>query len=312
MPAHVYKVTKRDPMTHWYNDYERSDHGPVETAYLAVVAAFAEETGITRLTIREPEVAGWINFALDPPIEGDGLTEIFPPDLTGYHDGAEVDLPVGLELVRVMLRESGAWCRLEFDDRFLVHVGYDQCMYVGSELPCAGAVARARQLGIFVEPIPESPWTCDFEDVGERSPADETFWAEVAQWTEARGSLLLEVTAVANRPVFHQLTRDNIAAVRDRLPPRAVLTVWPDLSPDIDAVLADLPSDLFTLVWEDQQGQINQQACNDRLHDELRAMAAGARGALITHTNGVEMLGRALLPDPDNVVRSRWVFHPPD
>ena len=86
MPAHVYKVTKRDPMTHWYNDYERSDHGPVEAAYLAVVAAFAEETGITRLTIREPEVAGWTNFALDPPIEGDGLTEIFPPDLTGYHE----------------------------------------------------------------------------------------------------------------------------------------------------------------------------------------------------------------------------------
>jgi hypothetical protein len=45
MPAHAYKVTKRDPMTHWYDDYDRSDRGPVETAYLAVVAAVAEETG---------------------------------------------------------------------------------------------------------------------------------------------------------------------------------------------------------------------------------------------------------------------------
>ncbi|MEV4138916.1 hypothetical protein AB0J72_42970 [Dactylosporangium sp. NPDC049742] len=312
MPAHVYKVTKRDPMTHWYDDYERSDCGDVESAYLAAVAAFGRETGIARLAIREPQVAGWINFGLDPPVEGDGLTGLFPPDLAGFHDGAQIDLPVGLELVRVMLRESGAWCRLELDDRFLVHVGYDQYMYVGSEVPCPVAVAEARELGLFVEPISDSPWAYEFEDTDERRPADDAFWTEVGERAEAHGSLLLEATAVINRPAFHRLTPGDLAAVRDRLAPRTMLAVWPDLSPDVDAVLGDLPDGLFTIVWQDEQGRIMQQACDDRLHDELRAIVSGARAAMVIHTDGIAMLARAIAPDADGVVRARWAFHAED
>ncbi|MGI5175875.1 hypothetical protein ACQEVZ_06030 [Dactylosporangium sp. CA-152071] len=308
MPAYVYKVTKRDPMTHWYDDYERSDHGTVESAYLAAVAAFGRETGIARLAIREPQVAGRINFGLDPPVEGDGLTGLFPPDLAGFHDGAQIDLAVGLELVRVMLRENGAWCRLELDDRFLVHVGYDQYMYVGSEVPCPVAVAEARKLGLFVEPIPESPWAYEFENTDERRPADGAFWTEVGAQAEAHGSLLLEATAVVNRPAFHRLTPGALATVRDQLAPRTMLAVWPDLSSDVGAVLGDLPGGLFTMVWQDQQGRINQQVCDGRLHDELRAMVSGARAATIIYSNGIAMLARAIVADPDGVVRARWAF----
>ncbi|WP_327596598.1 hypothetical protein [Streptomyces chartreusis] len=35
-----------------------------------------------------------------------------------FPDGAEVSLETGLELVRVMLRDGGAWCRLEVEDTF--------------------------------------------------------------------------------------------------------------------------------------------------------------------------------------------------
>ncbi|MFE7709120.1 hypothetical protein ACFU6I_25710 [Streptomyces sp. NPDC057486] len=39
-----------------------------------------------------------------------GLDGLFPTGMAAFHDGAEVPLDIGLELVRVMLRDSGAWC----------------------------------------------------------------------------------------------------------------------------------------------------------------------------------------------------------
>ncbi|MEV0407827.1 hypothetical protein [Actinoallomurus sp. NPDC050550] len=57
---YVYRVTKYDPADRdesgGYTGAEEavSDHGPVETAYLEAVAAFAEDTGVHELTIREP------------------------------------------------------------------------------------------------------------------------------------------------------------------------------------------------------------------------------------------------------------------
>ncbi|MFB9884512.1 hypothetical protein ACFFMN_41930 [Planobispora siamensis] len=59
----------------------------------------------------------------------------------------------GLELVRAMLRDNGAWCRLEAAGRFFVHVGYDQYVYVGSIDPCEQARERTRALGLFPERI---------------------------------------------------------------------------------------------------------------------------------------------------------------
>ncbi|MCE0445519.1 hypothetical protein LT493_12195 [Streptomyces tricolor] len=78
-----------------------------------------------------------MHFGGEPAVEGHGLDGLFPRDLTGYHDGGRGLLPVALELVRVMLRDQGAWCRLETGDVFTVHVGWDQYVYVGSDRPCA-------------------------------------------------------------------------------------------------------------------------------------------------------------------------------
>ncbi|MEU7864598.1 hypothetical protein [Nonomuraea sp. NPDC049141] len=178
MGLHVYRVTKYDPADRdesgCYVGLEEvySDHGPVEAAYLASVAAFADETGITHLTIRDPGVTGFVNFGVEPPIDGHGLAELFPPDLTGYHDGARVPMAVALKLVRAMLRDNGAWCRLEVEDRFFVHVGDDQYVYVGSVLPCPHAVALTHQRGLFAEPIDQSPYDPQLdEDPARRRPA---------------------------------------------------------------------------------------------------------------------------------------------
>lgn len=167
MLAHVYRVTKYDPTDrdrhgHYTGTEEAlSDHGPVEAAYLEAVAAFAAETGIDCLTVREPQLgAGFAGFgAGEPAVESHGLDRLFPPGRAGYHDGAQVSLALALELVRAMLRGSGAWCRLEVEGRFTIHVGWDQYVYVASVAPCAAAVARTRALGLFPERLEASPTT---------------------------------------------------------------------------------------------------------------------------------------------------------
>ncbi|MFE3270851.1 hypothetical protein [Streptomyces sp. NPDC059215] len=85
-----------------------SDHGPVEAAYWEAIAAVVREAGIDTLEIREPEVTGSVDFGLEEPLDGHGLAGLFPPDLTGYYDGAEVSRSVALELVRTILRDEGA------------------------------------------------------------------------------------------------------------------------------------------------------------------------------------------------------------
>ncbi|MFD0514706.1 hypothetical protein [Streptomyces aureus] len=122
-----------------------------------------------------------LKHALEAPVDGHGLAGPFPPDLTGYYDGAKVSVPVALELVRAMLRDQGAWCRLEQQDTFTVHVGWDQYVYVGSDQPCEAAVVRTRELGLFAEPITASPYAADREEPEVTQAADEDFGNEYAQ-----------------------------------------------------------------------------------------------------------------------------------
>lgn len=123
-PAFVHRITKYDPADpdeHGsYRGAEEavSDHEPVEAGYLEAISAFAEAAGIDRLEIREPSVAGFVHLGAQPAVEGHGLSGLFPADLTGYHEWAEVSLAVALELIRVMLREQGDRCRLEAVDLF--------------------------------------------------------------------------------------------------------------------------------------------------------------------------------------------------
>ncbi|WP_431926418.1 hypothetical protein [Nonomuraea jabiensis] len=223
---HVHRVTKYNPADrneagHYvgHEDVD-SDHGPVEAAYLASVAAFAEEAGITHLTIRDPGVTGFVSFGADSPIGGHGLAGLFPPDLAGYHDGAQVPMSVALELVRVMLRDNGAWCRLEAEDQFFVHVGYDQYVYVGSALPCTHAVALTHQRELFAEPINQSPYDpqLDEDDAARRRPADDAFWAELHVLVSSQGAVLLEEGYLSNASRWHRITLDEVTPTRSRLP----------------------------------------------------------------------------------------------
>jgi small subunit ribosomal protein S1 len=163
----------------------RSDHARVEAAYLAAVAAFARDSGVDRLVVREPSILV-INFGVEPAIDGYGLAGLFA-DPGDYHDGAQVPIGVAVELVRGMLRDNGAWCRLEVEDRFFVHVGYDQYVYIGSTTPCGRAAALTRDSGLFAEPVDGSPLAADFDDQppGGRRPADTAWWAALDRWSHS-------------------------------------------------------------------------------------------------------------------------------
>ncbi|MFJ9775865.1 RNA-binding protein [Kitasatospora sp. NPDC101157] len=338
-PRHVYRITKYDPADRdergVYTGTEEavSDHGPVEAAYLEAVAAFAEESGVGHLSVREPQAPpGFTHFGLEPAVEGGGLAGIFPPDLTGFHDGARVPVALGLELVRAMLRDSGAWCRLETEPgvfaepAFAVHVGWDQYVYVGSDTPCPAALARARELGLHPEPLDASPYEAEAPcgEPGGQRPADDDFWALLRGCVASGEAALLEETHIDNACRWHRLdgtarhgaARDGAAmdTLRARLAPRARLAVWPDLlSTDVAAVLAALPDeDLVEFVREDHDGRITGEVGDAQ---EFRARAAelsGARAAAVLSvcTDERSPLFTAVLPDADGVLRARWRTDP--
>lgn len=313
--AFCYRVTKYDPADrdergrYIGTEDVRSDHGAVEAAYLAAVAAFAEDSGVKTLSVREPAIAGLVNFGVEPTVDGHGLTGLFPADLAGYHDGAQIPVAVGLELVRAMLRDNGAWCRLEAADTFSIHVGWDQYVYVSSASACERAVAITHELGLFAEPIPESPYLPELADSPAQA-ADDTFWRNVADLIAERGPVLLEEGFLGNASRWHRLTAERLRDIRAGLTPRSRLLLWPDLSGDISSMLTAQPEDGSTseVIWEDQSGAITSRYVEKEDYPALRAELASARAAAVLSIYEDERhpLMAAVLPDPDGVLRARW------
>ncbi|WP_406351529.1 RNA-binding protein [Streptomyces sp. NBC_01635] len=311
---YVYRVTKYDPADRdqhgHYSGSEPaiSDHGPVEAACLQAVAAFAEDTCVDRMAIREPQIGGFAHFGWEPPVDGYGPADLFPADLIGFHDGALVPIAVGLELVRAMLRDSGAWCRLETEGAFAVHIGGDQYLYVGSSHPCEAALARTRSLGLFPERLDASPYDFAPDDpLHEQRPADGDFWARLRWTVSAHRATFLEETYAANASRWHRLTRDNIEAVRAQLTPRARLAVWPDLLTDVDAAVASLPEEgLVEILREDQTGRITSTVADDTRFEAVTSEIAGAcaAGVVSLATDERHPLFTAVLPDSDGVLRA--------
>ncbi|WP_424922623.1 S1 RNA-binding domain-containing protein [Streptomyces sp. wa53] len=320
MLPYVYRVTKYDPADRnqqgHYTGAEpaTSDHGPVEAAYLQAVAAFAEDTGIDQLGIREPQIGGFAHFGLEPSVDGYGLASLFPAGLAGFHDGALVPIAVGLELVRAMLRDNGAWCRLETEGEFAVHVGWDQYLYLGSNLPCEVALARTRSLGLFPERLDASPYDFAPDDPAYvQRPADADFWARLHWAVSAHRATFLEETYAANASRWHRLTRDTIEAVRSQLAPRAQLAVWPDLLTDVDAAMGSLPDEgLVEIIWEDAEGRITSTVADETQFEAVTSQLASASsaGAVSLASDERHPLFTAVLPDSDGVLRARWQTEP--
>ncbi|MFG3286303.1 RNA-binding protein [Streptomyces sp. NPDC048111] len=313
---YVYCVSKYDPADrddhgHYIGTEDTiSDHGEIEAAYLQAVKAFAADTSIDHLSVREPEVSSLAHFGVEGSLDGFGLDRLLPGGgLADFHDGAELPLDIGLELIRLMLRDSGAWCRLEVEDVFAVHVGWDQYLYVGSSRPCQGALARVRELGLFPEHLDASPYDFEPEEDGVLRPGDDAFWAGLHSAVGCGRAGLLEEMYVQNASRWHRLTCDTIDTVRAGLAPRARLAVWPALSSDVSAVLGALPTEgIVEGVWQDGGGRIHSVIVDDDACAELAARMSDADAAALLPVNADERvpLLSAVMPDRDGVVRARW------
>lgn len=312
---HTYRVTKYDPADRDADGAytgsldSMSDHGPVEAAYLAAFTAFAEDAGVDHVQIREPEVAGPVTFGLEPNLAGHGLRGLFPDDLTGYHDGASVSLHTARELLRGMLRDHGAWCRLEVDGRFTAHVGHDQYLYLATGVAPDRAIARTADSGLFPERIDVSPWLWQSDDPPARA-ADSAFWDEAAALVTEHGRLLLEEAHVRNASRWHRLTPERLAQVRAGLAPRSCLLLWRDLSTDLRAVREVLRHTLrggyARVVSEDRSGVLTDRHVLGRR--SAKSALSGARAAWVAPTtdDADRPLATAVLPDADGVLRARW------
>ncbi|WP_329331940.1 RNA-binding protein [Streptomyces sp. NBC_00663] len=319
MPTHVYRVTKYDPADrdehgHYHGPEDVvSDHGEVEAAYLQAVAAFAADTGVDHLVVREPGIPSLAHFGVEPAREDFGLDGLFPSGRDGFHDGARVPLDVALGLVRVMLRDGGAWCRLEVEDTFAVHVGWDQYLYISSDRACAEALARTRALGLFPERLAASPYAFgageEADEPGVQRPADDAFWADLRAAVAAGRAGILEEMYLEGASRWHHLTDDTVGPVRAGLAPRARLAVWPPLSADVDAVLGALPADgLVEGVWQGADGLVHSAIADEEAFPELTARMSGARAAAFLSVYADERvpLCTAVMPDRDGVLRARW------
>jgi small subunit ribosomal protein S1 len=313
---YVYQVTKYNPAARDQHGHyagtepATSDHGPIEAAYLQAVAAFAEDTGIDQLAVREPQLGGFAHFGLEPPVDGYGLADHFPAGPAGFHDGALVPIALGLELVRAMLRDNGAWCRLEAEGEFTVHVGWDQYLYLGSRRPCESALTRTRALGLFPERLDASPYDFAPDDPAYvQRPADADFWARLHWAVSAHRAVFLEEVFAGNASRWHRLTRDSIETVRSRLAPRSQLAVWPDLLTDVGTAVAALPDEgLVEVVWENEDGQIRSTVVDETQFEAVTSQLASARAAgVVSMYAGEDLpLFTAVLPDSDGVLRARW------
>ncbi|MEU4097807.1 RNA-binding protein [Streptomyces sp. NPDC026673] len=318
---YVYRVTKYDPAdrdAHGHytgNEDTVSDHGQVEASYLQAVAAFAGDTGVDHLAVREPQVPSIAHFGVEPSVDGFGLDGLFPVGAVGFYDGAEVSLEVGLRLVRAMLRDNGAWCRLEAEGTFAVHVGWDQYLYISSSRPCEAAVAHTRELGLFPERLDASPYVFEAEEAEQvtQRPGDDDFWADLHRAVGNGSAGILEETYLEGASRWHHLTSDTVDRVRVGLAPRARLAVWPPLSSDIDAVLEALPAEgLVEGVWHDNDGRIHSAIADETAFPELTAHMRNARAAALLSANAGESLPlfTAVMPDNDGVLRARWRTEP--
>jgi len=121
----------------------------IENAYVSTALSFVSEAGLDALTITY--------------LETYGVSEARPEDLRGIDFDPKVarrGLPLSGEtlgnICRLVLREI-LWCKLESENGFYIHFGYDYYMYVGSPVLSQKSIAYGRQRGLFVEEM-ESPY----------------------------------------------------------------------------------------------------------------------------------------------------------
>lgn len=125
------------------------EYRKVEDAYVSTALSFISEAGLDALTVTHLETYGVSearaedvrDIDFDPKVARRGMR------LSGGALG---------DACRLVLREI-LWCKLESENGFYLHFGYDYYMYIGSPAPSEKSIAHGRRQGLFVEEM-ESPY----------------------------------------------------------------------------------------------------------------------------------------------------------
>ncbi|WOX22334.1 hypothetical protein [Streptomyces solicathayae] len=270
-------------------DAVRSDltEAPGWDAYAAelrrLLAVLTEASGAGRLEVEE--------LIVSRPL---------PDRFAELRNGSRVDPAEAAELLVGMAAGEGPYCRLIGAGRLRIESGWDGAMhfYVTSETAeeLAGFDSESLELGRrTAEP--------DSDEVENpvRGVADEAFWAGVR---DDAGDVTLLCERWAHGAYgcrWFRVTRENVGEVAEAVRPRSLLSLAVDPDLGLDPVLLD---DDFTAFRPPLvPGEL-----------AYRAFPGGADDlAEVTDDGFAFMLGesapaarRAVVPDPDGIVRARW------
>jgi hypothetical protein len=167
---HSWRITKYDPIHrnergHYLKDewtsiadigriydgheFTADSYRIVEDAYVATALEFLAEAGCNGLKITY----------LEPPRLLDQSAKYLQDIVLDPRAVSRYSIVTGAELndlCRMVLREI-LWCKLESENGFYLHFGYDYYMYVGSPCFSEKSIAYGRQQNLFIEEM-ESPY----------------------------------------------------------------------------------------------------------------------------------------------------------
>ena len=122
----------------------------VEDAYVSTALKFVSEAGLDALIIT------YLETHRAAGARAEDLRDIaFDPKAA--RKGTALSGEALADVCRLALREV-LWCKLEADECFYIHFGYDYYMYVGSHAPSEKSISYGRQRGLFIEEM-ESPYS---------------------------------------------------------------------------------------------------------------------------------------------------------
>jgi hypothetical protein len=165
---HFWRVTKYDPRR---RDRRGRFRDETWTSVSDIGRAFAGETltPAAYMAVEDAYVAAltaFVRAAGNPPLTVVGL-EPSTPRSPGAQSLQSVERPELREgtilpssdldaVIRLILREE-LWCELRYAARLRIRFGWDYYAYVASDSPSQEGVARAEELGLFVEPLERLP-----------------------------------------------------------------------------------------------------------------------------------------------------------
>ena len=119
------------------------EYRKVEDAYVSTALNFVSEAGLDVLTI------SYLETHQVSEAKAEDLRDItFDPKLA--RKGMVLSRKAMADVCRLVLREI-FWCKIESENGFYIHFGYDYYMYVGSPVFSEKSIAYGRQHGLFVE-----------------------------------------------------------------------------------------------------------------------------------------------------------------